>query len=70
MRFEAKHQYLKSLASQMGNFVNICYSLALRQLSYLCYTLSCSSGMCVEQQSVGRGIHVIHIIMHMYMSIN
>ena len=50
VRFEAKHQYLESLTSRMGNFVNICFSLAVRQQSYLCYSLSCNSGMCVEQQ--------------------
>ena len=31
MRFKAKHQYFKSLASRMGNFINITYSLAVWQ---------------------------------------
>lgn len=30
MRFEARHSYFKRLAAQMGNFINICYSLSVR----------------------------------------
>lgn len=36
-RFEAKHKYFKHLANVMGNFTNICYSLALRHQMYQCY---------------------------------
>ena len=58
MRFEAKHQYIKTLASRMGNYINICYSLAVRQLSYQCYILSSESGVCVTQQVIGRGMYI------------
>ena len=58
MRFEAKHQYFKSLASRMGNFINITYSLALRQQSHQCYILSTSSGFCSQYQKIGKGKYV------------
>ena len=58
MRFEAKHQYFKSLTSRMGNFINITYSLALRQQSYQCYILSTSSGFCSQYQKIGRGMYI------------
>ena len=40
MRFEAKHQYFKQLARTMGNYVNVCYSLAMRHQCFQCYTFS------------------------------
>ena len=57
MRFEAKHQYFKSLASRMGNFINITYSLALRQQCYQCYVLQSYSGYCIKHLKVGKGMH-------------
>ncbi len=30
MRFEAKHKYFKKLASHIGNFINISYTLSMR----------------------------------------
>ena len=56
MRFEAKHQYFKSLASRMGNFINITYSLAVRQQCYQCYVLQSQSGFCAKHLKVGKGI--------------
>jgi len=29
MRYEAKHQHFKHLANAIGNFINICYTLAV-----------------------------------------
>ena len=58
MRFEAKHQYLKSLATRMGNYINVCYSLAVRHQSYLCYILSSSCGICVTQKDIGKGSYI------------
>lgn len=40
MHYEAKHQYFKQLASTMGNFVNVCFSLAMRHQCFQCYVLS------------------------------
>ncbi|CAN8029645.1 unnamed protein product, partial [Ixodes persulcatus] len=40
MRFEAKHQYFKSLARKTRNFINICRTLSTRHQLYEMYHLS------------------------------
>ena len=40
MRFEAKQQYFKQLVRTMGNYVNVCYSLAMRHQCFQFYTFS------------------------------
>lgn len=40
MRYEAKHRYFKRLASFMGNFTNVPYTLAARHQNQQCYLLS------------------------------
>ena len=37
MRFEARHRYFKRLATQLGNFINVSYSLAMRHQRLKCY---------------------------------
>ena len=37
MRFEAKNKYFKSLATRLGNFINLPYSLAMRHQQLQCY---------------------------------
>lgn len=37
MRFEAKHSYFKKLTQNIGNFINLPYTLALRHEKYQCY---------------------------------
>lgn len=37
MRFEARHKYFKRLAVQLGNFINIGFSLAMRHQRLQCY---------------------------------
>ncbi|CAN8009013.1 unnamed protein product [Ixodes pacificus] len=39
MRFEAKHQYFKSLAKKTRNFINICRTLSTRHQLYEMYHL-------------------------------
>ena len=65
MCFEAKPQYLKSLATCMGNYV--CYSLALRHQSYMYYILSSESGFCNDNQSIGKGTFCDLITCALYM---
>ena len=65
MRFEAKHQYFKQLARTMGNYVNVCYSLAMRHQCFQCYTFSSEEffsntteigpGKCTVRLDLGRG---------------
>ena len=39
MRFEAKHQWFKKLAHNLGNFVNVAKTLAWRHQRLSCYDL-------------------------------
>ena len=69
-RFEAKHKYFKQLANVMGNFTNICYSLATRHQLYQCYlALSSSKHMNVDVE-IGPGtyvrLHVCTCTCHVY----
>lgn len=45
MRFEAKHQYFKALASSLGNFINIAFTLASRHQMLQCYLFSGSKAL-------------------------
>ena len=44
MRYEAKHHYFKRLAVNIGNFVNIAFSMAKRHQEGLCYRLQSAEG--------------------------
>ena len=37
MRFEAKHSYFKRMSQNIGNFINLPYTLALRHQKLQCY---------------------------------
>ena len=37
MRYEAKNKYFKSLATRLGNFINLPYSLAMHHQQLQCY---------------------------------
>lgn len=56
MRFEAKHSYFKKLAQNIGNFINLPFTLALRHQKLQCYynmdKMNYSSGI----QDIGPGI--------------
>lgn len=42
MRFEAKHERLKRLASILGNFTNVPWTLTNRHQQRQCYEMACS----------------------------
>ena len=54
-RFEAKHKYFKHLANVIGNFTNICYSLALRHQLHQCYLSLDSATLSGEEIEIGPG---------------
>ena len=54
-RFEAKHKYFKNLANVMGNYTNICYSLALRHQLQHCYLSLNNETLPGEENEVGPG---------------
>lgn len=37
MRFEAKHNYLKKMGQNVGNYINIAWTLAMRHQYLQCY---------------------------------
>ncbi|XP_064479635.1 uncharacterized protein LOC135392901 [Ornithodoros turicata] len=56
MRFEAKHQYFKALASRVKNFRNICKTLANRHQLMQCYYLHASSQDSGYKTSVPKSV--------------
>lgn len=43
MRYEAKHSYFKRLASYMGNFTNVAFTLADRHQTHNCFLTNSST---------------------------
>ena len=65
MRFEAKHSYLKKLTQNIGNFINLPYTLALQHQKLQCYHGMNQSDYSSGIVSHGPGMHVtihIHIV--------
>ena len=54
MRFEARHKYFKRLAVQLGNFINIVFSLAMRHQRLQCYH-QLSNTLEGEELEIGPG---------------
>ena len=54
-RFEAKHKYFKRLAHIIGNFTNICYTLATRHQLYQCYLGLQTNTFPGEKPDIGPG---------------
>ncbi len=55
MRYEAKHQYFKQLASTMGYYNNIAYSLAMRHQCLQCYLHASGASISADDQQMGKG---------------
>ena len=55
MRFEARHKYFKRLAVQLGNFINIVFSLAMRHQRLQCYHQLSTSQLEGEELEIGPG---------------
>ena len=64
MRFEARHSYFKRLAAQMGNFINISYSLSVRHQRLQCYHQLDQHSVGGEDMEVGPGEMVDRDIGH------
>ena len=54
-RFEAKHKYFKHLANVLGNFINICLSLAIRHQLRQCYLSLNAISLFGEEVEIGPG---------------
>ena len=68
MRYEAKHQYFKHLASTMGNYINICYSLAMRHQCLQSYLHASGAIIHTDDQEVGNGMFIDKICSSSHMN--
>ena len=59
MKYEGKHSYFKHLATVMGNFTNVCYSLALCHQLYQCYLNLNKNELPAEKLEAGPGYKII-----------
>ena len=59
-RFESKHRYLKQLATRLGNFKNLAFTLATRHQSYQCYLMR-ENALGSESLEMGPGIYMERI---------
>ena len=55
MRYEAKHNHLKKLAQNIGNFINIALTLATRHQYWQCYKWQ-EGDLMDDEPEVGPGI--------------
>ena len=58
MRFEARHSYFKRLVNQLGNYINIPYTLATRHQQLQCYYHLDKSNIGGIELNVGAGEQV------------
>ena len=60
MRYEARHCYFKKLSSNIGNFINLPWTLAKRHQLMQCYHHSSSKESIVfDEPDIGPGIHMV-----------
>ena len=55
MRYEAKHNFLKKLAQNLGNFINITWTLASRHQQWHCYQWLNTSTIGQDEPEIGPG---------------
>ena len=56
MRYEAKHNHLKKLAQNIGNFINVAWTLANRLQYWQCYQWS-DGAVLTDNPEIGPGKH-------------
>lgn len=56
MRYEAKHNHLKKLAQNIGNFINIAWTLANRHQYWQCYKWQEEDFLMSEEPEIGPGM--------------
>ncbi len=59
MRFEAKHNWFKGLAQQLGNYTNLPYTLSMRYQQLQCYQLCGGQDTLAEHLDIGPGKMVL-----------
>ena len=56
MRFEAKNSYFKRLAQSIGNFKNVCKTVAIRHQRLSCYNLANDSNIFGDEIIKWKGL--------------
>ena len=62
MRYEAKHNHLKKLAQNIGNFINIAWTLSTRHQYWQCYKWQ-EGDLMDDEPEIGPGIYMCTCIM-------
>ena len=55
MRYEAKHSYFKKLAQNVGNFINVPWTLATRHQLWQCYHWLNTDTLPHDKPEIGPG---------------
>ena len=55
MRYEAKHNYFKKLGTNVGNYINISWTLAMRHQYLQCYYNIAANSLFDENIEIGPG---------------
>ena len=58
MRYEAKHNHLKKLAQNIGNFINIAWTLASRHQYWQCYKWQ-EGDVMDDEPEIGPGTYTV-----------
>ena len=57
MRYEARHHFFKRLAQNVGNFINLSYTLAVRHQMLQCYYHQSASASFLDNEvEIGPGV--------------
>ena len=56
MRYEARHNYFKKLAQNIGNFINISWTLAYRYQLLQCYHHTNGDSLLSKEMDIGPGM--------------
>ena len=59
MRYEAKHNHLKKLAQNVGNFINVAWTLASRHQYWQCLQFMDKDCLRQDTTEVGTGMFAI-----------
>ena len=62
MRYEAKHNHLKKLAQNIGNFINIAWTLSTHHQYWQCYKWQ-EGDLMDDEPEIGPGIYMCMCIM-------
>lgn len=61
MRYEARHNYFKKLAQNLGNYINLSWTLAKRHQYLQCYYQLNSDTVADDCTEVGPGMCFMHV---------